>query len=313
MYKRFSKSQLTQQYSPSSCVEDITIYINAYIQQSKTAKEKAVKDKLVLADLKYTPHKDTTLDLYLPHDQHQTGTSYDGVNNNKKLHVYIHGGYWQELSKEESCFAATNFQAHNCYFAVVNYSLAPSASLSEIVEQNRHAIAWLYQHAEHYGYDKNEIYLSGSSAGAHLAIMMLKTDWSKYISAKQLEEKLTPIKGICAVSGIYDLTPIAQTYINEPLQLTKADILNNSPLLSTMPNAGATPCKIIISYGDNETSEFKRQSQEFKEKLITLGYQVSFQEIVARNHFDVILDLANENSWLFTQVLQQMNIPIQPL
>lgn len=313
MYKSFSKSQLTQQYSPSSCVEDITIYINAYIEQSKAAKEKATKDKLVLADLSYTLHKDTTLDLYLPMDQRPLIASDDAVNNNKKLHVYIHGGYWQELSKEESCFAATNFQAHDCYFAVVNYSLAPNASLSEIVEQNRHAIAWLYQHAEHYGYNKNEIYLSGSSAGAHLAIMMLNTDWSKYISGKLLEERLTPIKGICAVSGIYDLTPITQTYINEPLQLTKAEIFNNSPLLFTMQNANATPCKIIISYGENETSEFKRQSLQFKEKLITLGYQVTFQEIADRNHFDVILDLADQNSWLFTQVLNQMNISIQQL
>lgn len=315
MYKGFSKELLAQQYSPSSCVENINIHIDAYINQSKTSKEKAIKNKLVLTDLRYSSSNDTVLDLYLPNNYHTNNNTNNNTNSNinnkkkQKLQVYIHGGYWQELSKEESCFAATNFQAHDCYFAVINYSLAPTASLSEIVEQNRLAIAWLYQRAEQYGYDKNEIYLSGSSAGAHLAIMMLNTNWENYIDSQLLSKGLSPIQGICAVSGIYDLTPIEQTYINDPLQLTKTEILSNSPLLFAMQTAEVLPCKIIISYGDNETSEFKRQSQEFKTKLLALGYQVSFQEITDRNHFDVILDMADANSWLFTQILKQMNIP----
>ncbi|GHF00071.1 alpha/beta hydrolase [Thalassotalea profundi] len=302
MYKHFSKEQLAHQYSPSSCVKDIKIYINTYIQKSKLAKEKALKDKLVHTDLAYSSSIDTTLDLYLPYNFKRPG------HQKQKLQVYIHGGYWQELSKEESSFAATNFQKHHCYFAVIDYSLAPHASLTEIVEQNRLAIVWLYQHAQEYGYDKNEIYLCGSSAGAHLAIMMLYTNWSEYISCDQLNNLVTPIKGICAVSGIYDLTPIAQTYINEPLQLTEDEILTNSPLLLPMKGAEQMPCNIIISYGQNETTEFKRQSQELKEKLSLLGYQVCFHEIAERNHFDVILDLANENTWLFTQVLKQMDL-----
>lgn len=306
MYRGFSKSELSQQYSPSSCVDDIATFINAYVQQSKVAKNKALNNKLVLTDLNYHSHKDTLLDLYLPEHQQQN------LQNKPKLQVYIHGGYWQELSKEESCFAASNFQAHNCYFAVINYSLAPNASLSEIVEQNRQALAWLYQNADYYGYDQNEIYLSGSSAGAHLAIMMLQTDWTNYIDNQYLsaDGQFSFIKGICAVSGIYDLTPIAQTYINEPLQLSPLEITKNSPLLGKMTTAEINPCKVIVSYGNNETAEFKRQSQALLKKLTLLGYPVRFQEISDRNHFDVILDLANPDSWLFNEILNQMSLPL---
>ncbi|XQW84776.1 alpha/beta hydrolase [Thalassotalea piscium] len=300
MYNGLSQHQLTEQYSPSSCVDDINVYIDAYIKQSKKAKEQAIEDKLVLTDLKYASSNDTRLDLYLPKNHQHNKTQ------KRKLQVYIHGGYWQELSKEESCFAALNFQAHDYYFAVLNYSLAPNTSLTGIVEQVRQAIAWLYSHAATYGYDKDEIYLSGSSAGAHLAIMMLNTDWTYYLNVTQEQTKLSPVKGICAVSGIYDLSPIVQTYINEPLLLTSSEVLNNSPLLFNMANADETPCKLIICYGENETSEFKRQSQAFTDKLMALGYQVACHEIIGRNHFDVILDLCHPSSWLFTQVLKQM-------
>mgnify|MGYP000215170828 CR=1 FL=1 len=308
MTQHFSPEQLAQQYSPSSCVNDINIYLNEYAEKSNTAKEYAKNKKLVLTNLRYSTNKDTTLDLYLPETESHKNTK------NKRLQIYIHGGYWQALSKDDSSFAATNFQAHGCYFAALNYSLAPNVTLTDIVEQIRLAIAWLYQHAEQYGYSKDAIYLSGSSAGAHLAIMMLNTNWCRYINNISTMGSLSLVKGICAVSGIYDLTPIAQTYINEPLQLSENEILQNSPLLLPIEKESIKkqkPCPIIISYGENETTEFKRQSQALKTKLSELNYPIDFKEIADRNHFNVIVDLADRKSWLFNQVLKQMELSAQ--
>ncbi|MDG1750168.1 MAG: alpha/beta hydrolase, partial [Thalassotalea sp.] len=210
MYRNLDVKTLEKEYSPSSCIDDIGIYIDQYITLSATAKNTAIEQNKLVADIQYGSYADEVLDIFLP---------FETIQKKGKLQVYIHGGYWQELSKDESCFAATNFQKSGYHFAVINYSLAPNASLTEIVEQNRQALIFLYQNAEKYGYDKNEIYLSGSSAGGHLAMMMALTDWSKYVETDQ-----NIVKGICAVSGIYDLTPIAQTYINEPLQLSEKEI-----------------------------------------------------------------------------------------
>jgi arylformamidase len=65
---------------------------------------------------------------------------------------------------------------------------------------------------------------------------------------------------------------------------------------------------VIMAYGGNETSEFKRQSNEYREKLEGLGVPVEFREINNRNHFDVIMDLADQSSWLATSTLQQMHL-----
>jgi len=282
LYQGFTAEQLAIEYSPSSCISDINEFINQYIDQSAQAKLLASNNHSIRANLSYGDKPTQTIDLFMP-----------TTSARRKLHVYIHGGYWQELSKEESSFAATNFQQYGAHFAVINYTLAPNASLTDIVTECRAAIAWLRDNAETFGYDKNEIYLSGSSAGAHLAAMCV------------LDTTL-PIKGICAVSGVYDLTPIPFTYINEPLQLSPQETSENSPLnhISNWP----ARCHCIIAYGANETSEFKRQSNVFYEQLKLHGLDAITHEIAQRNHFDVILDLADNNSWLFQQAAKQMQL-----
>jgi arylformamidase len=212
-----------------------------------------------------------------------------------RLMVYIHGGYWQELSKEESSFAATNFQQQGFHFAVIDYTLAPKASLTEIVEENRQAMAWLYTQAAKFGYNPEHIYVCGSSAGAHLAMMMLQTDWSNYMLGYQGNI----IKGVCAVSGIYDLRPLISTYINAPLKMDIAEAQRNSPLMLPLPKA----VPVIIAFGENETSEFKRQSKIMSEQLRTHGFTVQYKEIIGRNHFDVILGLCDQSSWLSQQTI----------
>ena len=293
MYRNFDLTTLEKEYSPSSCIDDINLYIQQYIDLSRAVTAKAENEKKLIADLPYGLLPDERLDLYLP-----------SRGNNKKLFIYIHGGYWQELSKAESSFAADNFQQHGYTYAALNYTLAPQASLSEIVNQNRKAIAYLVSMAAEFGYDAGEIYLGGSSAGAHLAMMMLYTRWQDFLPAGDVktDQEQNFIKGVCAVSGIYDLLPIAETYINEPLKLTPAEIEQNSPLFH-LPGSKTA---VIFAYGEQETSEFKRQSREMYQKLARDGFPVTLKEISKRNHFDVILDLADSNSWLSQQVFAQM-------
>lgn len=307
MYKKFDSTTLEREYSPSSCVSDINIYIQQYIQYSQLVTDEAIATKSVLLDLSYGESEEQLLDLYLPLMAKGSEPNKNSVQpiNNRKLQVYIHGGYWQELTKKESSFAAKNFQQHGCYFAVINYSLAPKASLTEIVEENRQAIAWLVSVAQTYGFDANEIYLSGSSAGAHLAMMMLQTNWPDYIKSTTLTNlNHTVIKGVCAVSGIYDITPIVDTSINQALQLSTDEIHQYSPIFHEVTNF----CPIILAFGDNETQEFKRQTLAITTKLKQSKFNIQQKEILGRNHFDVILDLCSPKTWLCQQIFKQMNI-----
>jgi arylformamidase len=289
--EQLSLEQLNEEYSPSSCIEDINVYIQQYVEQSRKAKNNAIALEKLHSDQYYGEGKTQRLDIYLPIDKPK-----------QRLMVYIHGGYWQELSKEESCFAATNFQQQGFHFAVLDYTLAPDASLSDIVEENRQAITWLHQNAALFGYDPEQIYLCGSSAGAHLAMMMLQTKWANYIADYQG----CVVKGVCAVSGVYDLLPLLPTYVNDALKMDSQEAKKNSPVLQPLCSLAST-VPVIIAFGDIETSEFKRQSEIMTEKLADHGVDVRFKEIVERNHFDVILDLGDKSTWVSQQAIAMMS------
>ena len=287
IYTTFDQSALDREYSPSSCIDDINVYLDEYALTSKVAKSDALKNDSCKLDLRYGAGAEETLDLFLPAE-----------SGSAPLHVFIHGGYWQLLSKDESCFAAPIFQRNGNYFAAVNYTLAPQQTLTGIVEENRRAIAWLYQHADKWGFDRERIYLSGHSAGAHLAMMLLQTDWPGLGLPRDV------IKGVCAVSGVYDLEPVRLSYVNEVVGMDTSEAERNSPIRHSLTNR----CPVILAYGDDETGEFKRQTDEYGSILRDAGIPVTLSEIANRNHFDVILDLADANSWLSRQVFSQMGI-----
>jgi len=287
IYSTFDQVELDREYSPSSCIDDINVFLDAYASVSSQVKNVALAEGSCIQNLAYGSKADEQLDLFKP-----------ATAQAAPLHIYIHGGYWRALSKDDSAFAAPMFQQHGSFFAALDYTLAPNATLTQIVRQNRLAISWLFQNADNLGFDRNRIHLSGSSAGAHLAVMMLLTDWSRYGLPQDV------IKGVCAVSGIYDLEPIQLSYVNEPLGMSAREAAENSPMGKALRNH----CPVILAYGDNETSEFKRQTNEYRDFLSESAETTSFREIENRNHFDVIMDLMHSDSWLAQQVLSQMAI-----
>lgn len=287
IYSTFDQAELDREYSPSSCIDDINVFLDAYASVSSQVKNVALAEGSCIQNLAYGTKADERLDLFKP-----------STAQAAPLHIYIHGGYWRALSKDDSAFAAPMFQQHGSFFAALDYTLAPNATLTQIVQQNRLAISWLFQNADNLGFDRNRIYLSGSSAGAHLAVMMLLTDWTGYGLPQDV------IKGVCAVSGIYDLEPIQLSYVNEPLGMSAREAAENSPMGKALRNH----CPVILAYGDNETSEFKRQTNEYRDFLSESAETASFREIENRNHFDVVMDLMHSDSWLAQQVLSQMAI-----
>jgi arylformamidase len=120
-----------------------------------------------------------------------------------------------------------------------------------------------------------------------------------------------PVAGVILVSGIYDLTPLIGTSINDALGLDESNCKAVSPASLT----GRGFPQTIVCWGEIETSEFKRQSNDYADLLISQGdarcAKVQRFEVSAKNHFDIILDLANPDSQLgqATHALLQSSNP----
>jgi arylformamidase len=197
------------------------------------------------------------------------------------LLVYFHGGYWQELSKEESAFLAPAWHAAGFAHAVVGYTLAPEARLPGIVAECRAAVAWLQARAGRFGFDAGNVLLAGSSAGGYLA-------------AACADAAPVPLRGIVPVSGIFDVSPLVGTTINDALGLDASTAAS----LDLLRDERRFP-PAVVAWGEIETGEFKRQSRAFAAELARAGTSCTALEVAGRNHFDVVLDLGNPASALF--------------
>jgi arylformamidase len=264
-WRRLTDAEREREYSPSSCIGgDYMPFIRAYAERSAAAHRAHPP-----ATVQYGPTPQHTLDLFVP----------PGVTAPPVL-VFFHGGYWQELSKRESAFAAPGCLAHGIACAVVDYTLAPAATLSAIVAECRAAVAAL---TARFG----RIVVAGSSAGAHLAAMVAQAAGGR-------------VGGAVLVSGVYELEPLIGTTINEALGLDAAEAVRNSPLRGRLAGFPAS----LVCWGDNETDQLKRQSRAFAEALRAAGARCTAFECAGRNHFDIILDLADPATELGRRTLE---------
>ena len=283
VFLNYDLDEIDRQYDAAATVPDLGVYIQRYTEVSARARQRFA-GKL---DLQYGPTRAEVLDVY------------PAETVDAPIHLFIHGGYWRRLSKNESCFMVETFVPAGATVVAVNYALAPKVSIDEIVRQNRAAIAWIYRHARDLGADPERIYISGHSAGGHLVGMMLSTDWEgEYGLPANL------IKGACTISGVFDLEPLRFTRINAWAQLDVGAVLRNSPI-HHLPEVG---CPLIVSYGGLETKEFRRQSDEYAAKWSTHGFPCRTVDMPDFNHFTVVEELNNPESPLTRAVFEQMSL-----
>lgn len=185
--------------------------------------------------------------------------------------IFIHGGYWQYCDKSDFAFIAEALLQHGIQTILLEYPLAPQASMDQIVSHIQHAL----KHLDSQALLKGRVSLVGHSAGAHLAA---------------LQHAHPSLDQLLLISGIYDLAPIQLTHLNTALQLSSEQISNYSPILKT--EQLSLPCKII--YGALELPELKQQSQAYAAHLTALGSPVEVFELQGRNHYN-ILDAILEN------------------
>jgi len=184
-------------------------------------------------------------------------------------------------------------------YAAIGYGLAPEFRLDEIVDQVRRGIRWLVEHAAELGVDRRRITLSGSSAGAHLALMALLDDW--------LPAGTHPADvfgGAVLLSGVYDLEPIRLTYVNGPLGLDARAAARLSPI-RLLPDR-LPP--LVVARGGAETAEFARQHSDLVQAATARSAAVTDLVVEHRNHFDITFDLDDPDSALGAAVFGRLGL-----
>jgi arylformamidase len=166
------------------------------------------------------------------------------------VQIYIHGGYWSSNDKKDCSYVALGFGGAGFVTAVINYALIPAATMPEQIRQCRAAVRWVVAHIGEYGGDLDRIYVTGHSAGGHLAVSLLTDP----------EGEPGRIKGVTSLSGLYELEPVRLSFVNDKLGLTERDVAACSPILLKPRN---TSPRLLLTIGSREGDEYIRQMTDF--------------------------------------------------
>ncbi len=224
---------------------------------------------------------------------------YPAAEPGAPILLYMHGGYWSDPRpvKETLGWIATAPLHHGITTLVLDYALCPWVTIDEIVRQCRAALAWAYRHAESFGGDRDRIYVTGNSAGGHLAAMLALTDWEAIYGLPA-----DVIKGGCPFSGLYDLAPLRYTWLQPKLQLDDEQIFRSSPLAHVRP--GAPP--LLMLWGGDETPEFWRQSETFHDAYAAAGNRAEAYPVAGRDHYSVLSAWREPDGPQFRRILDHM-------
>jgi arylformamidase len=263
------------EYDPSRRVLSRQPYMDWYVRESALAREK-LGSRL---DIPFGPTPAETLDIF------------PSAKANSPVLMFIHGGYWRALGSKDFSYVAGGLVPHGITVVVMNYALCPEVSIPTITAQSRAAVAWLARNAQHYGGNPAHIVVAGHSAGGQQVGMLLSGDRSS-----QIGTGAPCLKGGIAISGLFDLRPLQQSWLQPTLRLTDSMSAEQSPLLQ-IPRQAAP---LLLSVGGDETDAFKNQSQRYLVAWKYAGLDGDYFAQPGLNHYESVYGFADPASPLST-------------
>jgi arylformamidase len=261
VFREYDRARLDAEYDNARKIpaETLAAYRVQWAAESERARA-AIPCEL---DLPYGPASGERLDIFRPR-----GTGLAPVQ------VYIHGGYWIANDKHDCSYVALAFNAAGFCTVVINYGLIPSVDMAEQVRQCRAALRWVAANITRYGGDASQIYVTGHSAGGHLAVMLLTDP----------DGPPPGLKGVASLSGLYDLEPVRLCFVNDKLNLSERDVATLSPI-RYLPRATAP--RLLLTVGGDEGDEFIRQATDFAAAWRSPVPQLACTVIPGINHFSM--------------------------
>jgi len=255
-WRDMDRATLDAAYSNSGAVSNVAEIVAEFERRSAA---------FYASDVALSGERDVS---YGPADR-QRFDIFPSARSDAPTFVFIHGGYWQSRSKEEFAFVAEGPLGCGMNFVLAEYTIAPDASMTEIVAEIGQLLDCLVARGS------TRIVLSGHSAGGHLAAVY---------------RAHAAVIGVLPVSGLFDLEPIGAASLNDKLRLSKQEIERFSPIRHI---ESGVPMVVIV--GSAELPELIRHSHDYAAACMQEGEAVSYVSVPDANHFSILFDLAQSD------------------
>ncbi|XP_011695491.1 PREDICTED: kynurenine formamidase [Wasmannia auropunctata] len=278
----YTPSEWSKRYKSEELLERF----NKFCEEVTETVRKTVKCEL---NVPYGPTERAKYDIY--------GTD---LPKDAPIFVFIHGGYWQEFSKDLTGFSVPLFVKNKIKVITVGYDLCPNVKLGDIVAEIKSAVAQILKYAADSG--SKYVCIAGHSAGAHLVGCLLHDDdWIKRMTQQGYFGLL---KEIVLIGGIYNIKPVIDTSYGENLKLTDEVIKAFSIIdLNEAKSRRISGLKVTVTVGDCDSPAFVDESRKYAQKMISIVDNVEYLLLQDIDHFDIVEKLLDSNYHLAKLIL----------
>jgi arylformamidase len=227
------------------------------------------------------------------------------------LLIFVHGGFWLLPDDDYRIGAslAENLVEDGVAVALVRYRLAPAHRHPTQAQDVAAAVAHLIRNADKYGFDSQRIFLSGHSAGGHLAALVALD--RSYLAE---QKGAASVAGVISFSGLYDLQPAWNISDNQKSAVAKTFGQDSAVLKRASPVAHVrrdAPRFLILS-ASSDFPGFAIDALRFADRLRAAGARDVDQHMFkGADHFSLV-KLDGENNPVRRTMLGFMGVKALP-
>ena len=212
--------------------------------------------------------------------------------NKKSLFLYIHGGgFLSGITEMRNAYIANWAQA-GFFAATVSYTYAPQKVFPAQLQEIFDAVDFLYEHADEYGFDPQNIVLGGESAGGYfityLASVLQDAAALDALGLQFRHRTDIRVRAIVSHCGCYDLERLTDTHKKQsdfpdvkmmvPVFLGKSfagarEVLTGADRALYVPHITPQFPPVFFTWGDKDMLRF--EAFDFSEDLRRCGVPFS--------------------------------------
>lgn len=225
----------------------------------------------------------------------------------KDVLIFIHGGGWNSGKKSLYSFLGNRMARKNVVTVIIDYPKSPAATYDEMATDAAIAVNWVKKNIERYGGDPDKIFISGHSAGGHLAALIL-------VSNKYFDKlgTVNPIKGAILIDAagldmygylqkenFSEGNSYLQTFTSNPTVWKDA-----SPLYHL--HKGMPP--MLIYRGGKTYPSIEVGNEKFIAALNALGYNTPYHILQRKKHVPMITQFLNSSNPRYKEIIEFMRV-----
>jgi len=223
----------------------------------------------------------------------------------KDVFVFIYGGTWNSGEKSLYNFLGNRMARKDVVTVVIDYPKSPQSNYDEMATDAAKAVKWVKENIAQYGGNPDKIFVSGHSAGGHLAALISVRD--DYFSKLGITN---PIKGTILIDAagldMYSFlkkenypedNTYIQTFTNNPDNWKAA-----SPLYHL--HKGMPP--MLIYVGGRTYPSIKMGNELLVAGLKKLGYNPLYYTLKRKKHKPMITQFLNSGNKRYKEITRFM-------